>query len=77
MLKHLLIAGLLAGTVIIPNTQPGEIIIMPNGGIIQDTGPTINTPDGTYIRVPSSSSDDFQKRYEDTMKSLENLKSKD
>ena len=53
MLKHLLIAGLLAGTVIIPNTEPGQTLIMPNGDIIMDTGTGIVTKDGMIVRTPN------------------------
>ncbi|BEQ16029.1 hypothetical protein [Desulfoferula mesophila] len=53
MFKQLILAGLLAGTVIIPSTQPGDVLTMPNGDVIVDTGGSIVTKDGSIARTPN------------------------
>ena len=61
----------LFGTTVLTPTQPGTSYITPNGTVIQDTGPTINTPDGIIVKVPSN--DDFQKTLDQVNKNFDEL----
>jgi len=71
-IRLLLVAFLFAGTVVVPTTKPGDILVDQQGNITQDLGHSIITPNGVIIRQEDQSQK-FQDTYKDTMQGLKEL----